>query len=76
MLHITNNHWKNRFIPWLLTILVFTSALVPAFGQEILLHEEIEGFPITGGVTLKQISCLLLRVGKNPCFEADLTSKM
>ncbi|HHY70169.1 MAG TPA: phosphodiester glycosidase family protein, partial [Thermoanaerobacterales bacterium] len=76
MLHITNNHWKNRFIPWLLTILVFTSALVPAFGQEILLHEEIEGFPITGGVTY-ETNILFTSQGwqKIHVLKADLTSE-
>jgi hypothetical protein len=76
MLHITRKYWKNRIIPWLLTILVFASVLVPAFGQEILLHEYIESFPVTGGVTYES-KTLFTSQGwqKIHVLRADLTSE-
>lgn len=76
MLHITKKHLKNRFIPLLLTILVFTSALLPAFGQEILLHEEIDSFPVTGGVTY-EAKTLFTSQGWQQIhiLRADLTSE-
>ena len=51
MLHILKNSLHKRLIPWILTILISASALMPAFGQEVLLYEESTGFPVTGGVT-------------------------
>jgi len=51
MLHTPKNTWKKRFIPWILTILICACALMPAFGQEVLLYEEVDTFPVTGGVT-------------------------
>ncbi|NLZ52681.1 MAG: copper amine oxidase, partial [Thermoanaerobacteraceae bacterium] len=51
MLHIIKKYWIKRFIHCILVILAFTYALMPAFGQEVLLHEEFESFPVTGGVT-------------------------
>lgn len=51
MLHALKDTLKKRFIPWILTILVCASALVPAFGEEVVLYQDITGFPVTGGVT-------------------------
>lgn len=51
MLHTPRNTLKKRFIPWILTILICACALMPAFGQEVLLYEEADSFPVTGGVT-------------------------
>ncbi|MGI6235809.1 MAG: phosphodiester glycosidase family protein, partial [Christensenellales bacterium] len=76
MLHITKKHWKNRLISLLLTVLAFVSALMPAFGQEILLHEDVESFPVTGGVTY-EAKTLFTSQGwqKIHILRADLTSE-
>ena len=76
MLHITKKYLKTHIIPWLLTILVFASALMPAFGQEIILHEDVESFPVTGGVTY-EAKTLFTAQGwqKIHVLRADLTSE-
>jgi len=51
MIHNLAKYLKKRFIPCILVILAFAFSLMPAFAQEILLYEEITGFPVTGGVT-------------------------
>ncbi len=75
MLHIAKKHWKNYFIPLLVTILIFTAALMPAFAQEILLYQASEGFPVTGGVTYEE-QTLFTSLGwqKIHILRADLTS--
>ena len=44
MLHIMKKTWKNRIIPLLLTVFTLVTIITPAFGQEILLHEETKAF--------------------------------
>lgn len=48
---------------------------MPAFGQEILLHEESDGFPVTGGVTYEE-KTLFTSLGwqKIHILKVDLTS--
>lgn len=50
MLHIIKKYRKS-LIPCILVILALTVAVLPVFGQEVLLYEEVTGFPVTGGVT-------------------------
>lgn len=55
MLHtlknISNNFLRKRLVPLILSFLVLSSSLFPAYAQEVLIHEETESFPVTRGVT-------------------------
>ena len=75
MLHKFKNHWKDHLIPLLVAILIFTSFLTPAFGQEILLYQESQGFPVTGGVTYEEQTIFTSQGWqKIHILRADLTS--